>query len=238
MQTMPLNTSRNRLTGLLTGAFFVVAVLEVIAEYSRSTTAVFVIKPFLIPLLALLYWCSSPKPNKWYLAGLFFCWVSNILFIWKDFSFIVAATCFVFIYRFINISLVFKNIVRPGIFPIFVGSIPFFFMYLYLIYVANGFLQQGMLIFILQCLIITFLGGVSVGNHILNPSKTSLRLLISTLFFSLVQFMFVFREYYTTINFQPIAMALFILGQYLFYRFMLGVEIERPKPDDSWRLEQ
>ena len=231
MEATGINSSGRRFAGVITTCLVAVAIMEMIAEYYRNVSAILIFKPLLMPLLALLYWQTSARPNRLYLIGLFFCWMSNILFVWKDFNFIVAGACILFVYRIIDIYLVLRQVNRPGAFPLFVGSIPFFFMYLYLIYVANIILGKGLLIFIIQCALITFLGGVSVANHILNPSNSSLRLLVSTLFFAVVQFIFVFREQYPTINFQPFAMALFVSAQYLFYRFMLDGEAESSKLD-------
>lgn len=237
MEATGIDTSGRRFTGVITTCLVAVAIMEMIAEYYRNVSAILIFKPMLMPLLALLYWQTSTRPNRLYLIGLFFCWISNIFFIWKEFDFIVAGAFMLFVYRIIDIYLVLRQVNRPGLFPLFVGSIPFFFMYLYLIYVANALLGQGLLIFILQCVLITFLGGVSVANHILQPSNSSLRLLVSTLFFALVQFIFVFREYYTSINFQPLAMGLFVSAQYLFYRFMLDGEVE-PQKSEVWPQEE
>lgn len=208
----------------LTVLFFMISALEIITEVFKNTTAIYLVKPLIIPLLALLYWQTSANPNRLYLIGLFFCWVSNIFFVKPDFSFIVAGACFFFVYRAINLYLILNFIKRPGLFPIFIGCIPFFFMFLYLTYVAYDVIQQGIWIFILQCLIMTVMGGISVGNYMFQPNRGSLFLLVSSMLFALTQFIFVFKAHYTKINFQPLAMAFFVVGQYLFYRFILYVE--------------
>lgn len=207
--------------------FFVVSLMEIGAEISKNTTAIYVIKPLIMPILALLYWQTSVQVNRLYLLGLFFCWISNIFFVKTEFSYIVAGACFFFVYRTINLYLILNFIKRPGAFPIFIGCIPFFFMFLYLTYIAYDIIQQGLWIFILQCMIMTLMGGISVGNHILQPSRGSLLLLMSSMLFALTQFVFVFKANYTTINFQPLAMALFVVGQYLFYRFIVHVETHK-----------
>jgi hypothetical protein len=54
--------------------------------------------------------------------------------------------------------------------------------------------------------------------------------LMSTLFFAITQFIFVIRVYYINVNiFQPLAMALFVIGQYMFYKFLVLAEERRSR---------
>ena len=80
------------------------------------------------------------------------------------------------------------------------------------------------MIFIVQCVVMSFLGGIAVGNYILRSNKANTLLLMSTLLFAITQFIFAWRLYIDSNIFQPAAMALFVLAQYLFYRFLLLAE--------------
>src|SRR5690606_20061617 len=121
--------------------------------------------------------------------------------------------------------IVIKHIRLPGVFPIVVGCVPFLFIYMYLINLTYEDIGEGLVIFITQCILISFLGGLSVGNYILRSNKASTMLLLSTLFFAVTQFIFVIRLYYVDVNiFQPIAMTLFVVGQYMFYKFIILAE--------------
>ena len=216
---------RDTLIKLFTSAYFIVSAIEIIAEYFNDTMLIYLIKPFIIPSLVLLYWFSSRKKNLLYVAALLLSLAANIFFVSRNFQSILIGAIFFFFHRALIIQIVLKHIRLPGIFPMIVGCIPFLFGYLYLIIMTYSKIDEGLIIFIVQCLLISFLGGISVGNYILRSSLGNTLLLLSTLLFAVTQFVFVLKLYYSENNiFQPLAMILFVLGQYLFCRFLLLAE--------------
>ncbi|HEX9980323.1 MAG TPA: lysoplasmalogenase family protein [Flavobacterium sp.] len=210
---------------LLTAAFFGMGIVEVIAEYFSNTTLVYITKPLLIPILIVLYLKTIAKRNYLYLFALLFSWIANIFFISTAFQSIVIGAVFFLLHRLLMIVIVLKNIRFPSIFPMVVGCVPFLFIYLYLVNLTYDDLGNGLIIFIIQCVVISCLGGIAVGNYILRSDKPSSLLLISTLLFAVTQFVFVLRLYYTSEPiFQPVAMLLFVLAQFIFYRFLVTSE--------------
>lgn len=209
----------------LTVLFFVVSFVEIVAEYFESTLIVYITKPMILLILGILYWKTSPKINNIYIAALLFSWIANLFFISADFSYIFIGALLFGVHRILTIYIVIKHIKLPGIFPIVVGCVPFFFIYMYLVNLTHEDIKEGLYIFIAQCILISFLGGLSVGNYVLRSSRASTMLLMSTLFFAISQFIFVIRLYYAELNiFQPMLMALFVIGQYMFYKFLILAE--------------
>jgi len=218
----------------LTAVYFIVSLIEIIAEYFRDMYApyavytIYFIKPLILILLGVMYWVTSPKVNYIYIGALLFSWLANMFFISQDFSDIFIGALLFFIYRALSIYIVVKHIKLPGVFPIVIGCVPFLFIYMYLINLTYDAFGEGLPIFITQCVLISFLGGLSVGNYMLRSNRASTMLLMSTLFFAVTQFIFVIRLYYVNINiFQPTAMALFVIGQYMFYKFVVLSEGKR-----------
>lgn len=209
----------------LTVIFFTVSLVEIIAEYYRAVALIYTVKPMILLILAFLYWRTSQKLSWIYLCALLFGWLANLFFISQDFRDIFIGALLFFVYRALSIYIVIKHIKLPGIFPIVVGCVPFLFIYMYLVNLTYDAIGEGLVIFIIQCVLISFLGGLSVGNYILRSNRASTMLLMSTLFFAITQFIFVIRLYYVNVNiFQPLAMTLFVVGQYMFYKFMIFSE--------------
>jgi len=212
----------------LTAVYFIISLVEIIAEYFReiyspyAVYAIYIIKPMILIVLGILYWKTSPKINYFYLGALLFSWLANMFFISLDFNDIFIGALLFFIYRALSIYIVIKHIKLPGIFPIVIGCVPFLFIYMYLVNLTYDAFGEGLPIFITQCILISFLGGLSVGNYMLRSNRAGKMLLMSTLFFDVTQFIFVIRLYYVDVNiFQPTAMTLFVIGQYMFYKFLV-----------------
>lgn len=219
---------RKSLVKGLTILYFLIGGIEVVAEYFNDKQLIYATKPFIMLILILLYWNSSKKLDLIYITALIFSWIANFFFISTAYESILVGAILFFFYRSLIIYIVLKHIKLPSVFPMIVGCMPFLFIYLYLVNITYPIIGEGLVIFIVQCILISFLGGLSVGNYILRSNKANTLLLISTLLFAVTQFIFVMRMYYISVNlFQPVAMALFILAQYLFYRFVLLAEKKR-----------
>lgn len=218
----------------LTAVYFIISLIEIIAEYFRdiyepyAVYAIYAIKPWILIILAILYWKTSPNVNYVYLGALLFSWLANMFFVSHDFNNIFIGAILFFVYRALSIYIVMRHITLPGIFPIVIGCVPFLFIYMYLINLTYDAFGEGLPIFITQCVLISFLGGLAVGNYIMRSNRASTMLLMSTLFFAVTQFIFVIRLYYVNVNiFQPTAMALFVIGQYMFYKFVVLSECKK-----------
>jgi hypothetical protein len=227
----------------LTAVYFIISLMEIVAEYFRdiyppyALNAIYFIKPLILIALGILYWKTSPKINYVYVGALLFSWLANMFFISKDFDDIFVGALLFFIYRALSIYIVIRHIKLPGIFPIVIGSVPFLFIYMYLINLTYDAFGEGLPIFITQCVLISFLGGLSVGNYMLRSNRASTMLLMSTLFFAVTQFIFVIRLYYVDVYiFQPTAMTLFVIGQYMFYKFLVLSEGKKARYNDMGAL--
>ncbi|RZJ28568.1 MAG: hypothetical protein EOO48_09535, partial [Flavobacterium sp.] len=157
----------------LTVLFFAVSLVEVAAEYFRAVPLIYAVKPLILILLAFLYWKTSQKPNFAYLGALLFSWLANLFFISQNFNDIFVGALLFFFYRSLTIYIVIKHIKLPGIFPIVVGCVPFLFIYMYLVNLTYDAIGEGLVIFITQCILVSFLGGLAVGNYVMRSSRAS-----------------------------------------------------------------
>lgn len=220
-----LSTSSNKLTNGLTWLYFIIAFIEIVAEFYSDTEIIWLTKPFLLPGLIFLYCVTSKMPNPIFLVALGFNWVANICFIFEDFKIITLGASFFLVYRVLIIYLLLKLIKFPAKFPLLLGSLPFLFLYLYVANLVNDKIGDGIYLFVIQGIFLIFMGGFVLGNYMLKSNKTSLLLLISTIFFVITQFILILKYYYISFKFfQPLAMLLFVIGQYFFYKFLILTE--------------
>ncbi len=213
---------RSRIATASLLAYFVVAAVEVFFEMQGNTSAVYFVKPLLMPLLLAVYLLSARERDVWVIAMLVFAWIANIFFISPKYSSILIGAMFFFVFRALTIYLVFKYAGKPKWFPLVISCIPFLFTYLYLAWNVHDRIGDGLSIFIGQCVMITFLGGLALGNYIMVSNRPNLFLLLSTLLFAATQFIFAARVFYAQDQyFHALAMALYVPAQYLFVKFVL-----------------
>lgn len=234
-ELLPLNDnnlSKEKLVKPITLAYFFIGIIELIAEFNKDITLIMFSKPLLMPLLIALYICLSKKMNTLFIVALLFVWGANIFFIFDSFTHLLVATSFFIIHRILIIITVFKVLKFPGYFPLLIGCIPFLFVFLIVVNSTYSVLGNSLYLFIVQGLLLIVFGGYSLGNYILKSNKSNTYLLLCALLFAAAQFIVVMKIVYVSFNiFQPIAMMLFIFGQYLQCHFML---LEEKK---KWRLD-
>lgn len=208
---------------MLIALFFLVSLSEAIAEFFEYRSFIFIFKMLLMPILMLLYWTTSYVRNLYYLIALFFAFIANMLFIYnEDFDFIIFGATIFLVYRIITIYLIMKFVKIKSYFPVIIGSLPFLFIYFYLTCLTIDELGDGLFVYIIQAMFMSFLGGLSVGVYMINDNRKNYWLLISTLLFTVNQILLVIKLFYiSVITFQPISMALYCFAQYGFYKFII-----------------
>ncbi|SHI93838.1 lysoplasmalogenase family protein [Flavobacterium terrae] len=208
---------------MLIALFFLVSLSEAIAEFFEYRSFIFIFKMLLMPILMLLYWTTSSVRNLYYLIALFFAFIANMLFIYnEDFDFIIFGATTFLVYRIITIYLIMKFVKIKSYFPVIIGSLPFLFIYFYLTCLTIDELGDGLFVYIIQAMFMSFLGGLSVGVYMINDNRKNYWLLISTLLFTVNQILLVIKLFYlSVITFQPISMALYCFAQYGFYKFII-----------------
>ena len=212
---------------LIISLYFIIAFIEIVAEFFRDNQFIWLTKLLIIPLLILFYWRTSKKPNPIFLIALFFNWIANIFFISQDYHHTMIGAYLFLVYRIAIIYIVIKKVKFPGMMPIFISALPFLLAYMYFVNLTYESIGAGIFIFVVQGIFIVFLVAFAIGNYIFKPNTSSKLLLISTVFFTVSQFILVLKYYYISLNiFQPLAMFLFVLGQFILVIFLLRLEKE------------
>lgn len=221
---------KSRFVKSLVAIYFLIALVEVIAEYYKDIFYISFSKPLLMPVLIGVYYCSSKTINITFILSLVAVWIANIFFITNTMNFIILGSIFFLIYRLLIIYAVFKVVRFPGYLPLIIGSLPFLFVYLFVSNVTYHELGNKFYLFILQGIFMIFFGGFCLGSYIIKSNTSNTYLLLSTMFFTATQFILVIKIFYVNFNiFQSLAMILFVLGQYLLYRFFILEEKKKKR---------
>jgi uncharacterized membrane protein YhhN len=224
------NWRENKGASFLLLAFFMVSIIEIIAEYSENRLLIWLTKPLILPLLILYYLKLSKNVNLFFVIALAFSWLANLMFIQSSFNFIFYGVLLFLVYRILVIYIILNSAKMPNSYPLILGSIPFVFLYLIVTVYTYRTLGDNVYLFLLQGTFTIFLGGFSLGNYIMFSNKSNSLLLVSTMFMAFNQFIFLLKYYYHEVNkLQAIAMLLFVLGQFLLTKYMFYTEESKQK---------
>lgn len=220
--------SSNKIAGIILTIFFIVSFIEITAEFNEDKLLVWYTKPLILPLLIGYYIRRSNKINAYYLIALLFCWIANLFFIDNTWNYILLGVACFLIYRILVIIIVLKKVKMPDLLPLFLGSIPFVFIYASVAIFTFNIIGDSLYLFLIQGIFTIFLGGLSLVNYMLNSNKTNKILFVSALLFVINQFVFILRFYYEEANFfQAVAMVFFVWAQFLLTQYILKTEKQR-----------
>jgi YhhN family len=214
--------------------FFTISFIEVFAEYFENKILVYVFKPLIIPILIFLYFKTSKNVNNTFFVALFFSLVANIFFIFEDFTSIIIATVFIALSRVLILRLMIYYIKIKNFIPVIIGMIPFFIVYFYVTALTIDEIGENLILYLIQVVLICFLGGYAVANYMLDDNRKNYWLLVSNVLFAIIQFIMILKIYYISVSvFQPLIMFLYPLAQYSIYKFMILSENELLDNDTS-----
>lgn len=205
--------------------FIAIVLLLIIVVFFEFKTIEYVLKSISIPVLMMLYILTSKRKNISYLLALLCAAVSNILFISTDADLLNYGLIAFLIYRIITIILVIKASPKLSFFTVAVGSVFFLFPLLYFIVLTDSSLGQSFLVAVINVILISILGGLSLSNYLMEEGFKHTWLLISTFLYTIIVFLFVIQKYYLFIPiFQPIRVLVLMSAHYFFYLYLLMTE--------------
>jgi hypothetical protein len=201
--------------------FFGITSLLIIVEYFQFQEVVFYLKPLLIPSLFVLYIFKTNEICKYYLLALFFAFLSNVFLLFSEPTLLLYGIIAFLFYRLTSIIVVLKNGDRVALLPVSLATIPFLFMFSYLIDMMVSPDHRSFYATIVNDIIISIFCGIGLSNYVLNDSKQNSWLLISTLLFTFLVILFMFDKFYLSFQiFKPLSALVFSLAHYAFLKFM------------------
>ena len=224
------NKSGKYISSLFLYLFFIVSLIEIIAECTEDKFLIWITKPFILPFLITYYLSLTKKTNYYFLIAMTCSWIANLLFIENTLLWIIYASIFFLIYRILIIYIVMNKVKMPSLVPLIIGSIPFIFIYATITFSTYAVMGDDIYLFLIHGIFTIFLGGLSLGNYIMISNKSNFVLFVSTMLFALTQLLFVLIVFYQQENiFHAIAMGMFAIGQFLLTKFIFLTEENKGK---------
>ena len=217
-----VNTRRNEYVNGLIGVYFFIAIIEIFAEFLESQFFVFISKPFLVPILFIMYVVKTRKYNLIYILAIGFAWLSDVFFISHRLIFKSLGSFSFFFFLILFFYFIIKHVKFKGYLSLIIGCIPFLLGYYFFYNLAQDQLKIMFYLYLLTGVLIIFLGGFSLGSYILNPSKSNTFLALSVFLLATVQFVFVLEYYFAEIKLLHSFQILFYaIAQYLIFEFVV-----------------
>jgi hypothetical protein len=212
----------NKITKSLTLLFFIVVGVLAFGVYFNNFFIILTTRVGGIFLLCLIYLMSTFRNDKIYLLSMFFSLLSILSIFIESEKGLLIATIFFVIYRILTIHIVIKKTKKVKLFPIILGFLPFLSILIYLIFLTQSSLGLNYIPAIVNALLISFLAGIALSNYVLEDDIKNSWLLISTILFALLIFIFMIKTYYVEMQlFKPIQTICFFGGHYFFMRYII-----------------
>jgi hypothetical protein len=175
-----------------------------------------------IPILMVLYFYASRVRNYIYFVALLFYQAASVLFNLNSESSLLYGVMASVVFRFLLIVLVYNAIEEKKWIATVITSLPFLFVYLYLIDLVKDSLGDGYYPWIANGFLTALLGGLAVTNYVNSLNRKSFWLLLSAMLFVVQIGMFFINKFYLK---QQIFLQLIILfygiSHFTFYKFMI-----------------
>ena len=203
-------------------AFMLFCLIDFFGIYLDKQMMVNFAKPMLMITLFWYYYSNAKKLNKYFVLGLFFSFLGDILLLGVGAMYFVFGLLFFLIAHVFYIIIVLKiiQITKPKEFII--ASVPFLLLFLVLMNVLYAGLGSMKIPVIIYAMTISFFGIVSLILYLQAKTKISLLLLVGVLTFITSDTILALNLFYKKQSFYPLLiMMTYVLAQYLICRFVL-----------------
>lgn len=208
--------------------YFTIATVAVFANVF-SYELLFTFSRILLPILLLtLYYLKSQIKNRIFYIIISLFLITTILFITENSQLFLYGIFAFIIHRVFVIYLILKLTSKNNYLLILLATFPFLLIFFYLIYEINEGSMLNYNILIIQSILISIIGGISLSNYIKEDNRQNSWLLISTLLFIGLRFIIFIEKYYLSnevLNvFRPMETFLTVFGFFTFYKFVIAAE--------------
>ena len=203
-------------------AFMLFCLIDFFGIYLDKQMMVNFAKPMLMITLFWYYYSNAKKLNKYFVLGLFFSFLGDILLLGAGEMYFVFGLLFFLIAHVFYIIIVLKiiQITKPKEFII--ASVPFLLLFLVLMNVLYAGLGAIKIPVIIYAITISFFGIVSLILYLQAKTKISMLLLVGVLTFITSDTILALNLFYKKQSFYPLLiMMTYVLAQYLICRFVL-----------------
>ena len=183
---------------------------------------------FRIPILLVLYLITG-KNNIIYLTSLLFYQLASCLFASDNQDLFVYGSFFSIGFKFLLLLILLPLITKKNRLAITIACLPFFILYLYIIELVLHSLGDSLVIWILNALTTSIIGGIAIVHYHNNYDLKGYYLLISSILFIIQIGAFFINKFYIKSEaiYQMVILS-YGLSHFTFYKFIILKEQEKP----------
>jgi hypothetical protein len=214
--------NRSKLTVQLTIFYFVVIVAFSFLNLKSYPVLEFLLGSIRIPILIAMYFIASKTKSSLYFSALILFFFAYLFF--REGSLIAnfLGAVISLAYRFLIFIIVFQSIQNKNWIAIFLASIPFFFIYLYVLLLIEKEIKIDFYPWVLNGFLTSFIGGMATFNFLFQDNKRLYWLFISAILFVIQIGAFLINKYYLPNEILKIlTIILFGVSNFTFYKFVL-----------------
>lgn len=179
-----------------------------------------------IPILLVLYFFTGKK-NVIYIASLLLYQLASWLFSTENQDLFMIGSISSIGYKFLLLIIIIPLITKQNRTAITLACLPFFVLYLYIIELVMHSLGDSLLIWILNALITSIIGGIAIIHYNNNYDLKGYWLLISSVLFIIqIGAFFINKFYIKSEAIYQMVIFFYGLSHFTFYKFMILKERE------------
>jgi len=214
----------NVITKSLTILFAIVSVLDIVGVAFNNSLLQIIFKPLIMVSLIALYYFSVEKKNNWYMIGLVFSFLGDVLLMDKNNLFLYGIAAFL-ITQVIYIYIILKQLEKPSFFHKYLYAFLFANYVVYLLSLLKPNLGDLFYPVLLYGIAISVFGWVATLNYVTKRTIPALFLMIGAVTFIASDSMIALHKFHEPKLVYPVAiMITYVLAQYLIFKYMVAVE--------------
>lgn len=202
--------------------FFIAAVADIYGIISANETVKTIAKPMLLTLLAVVYLVSVKKPIFWYVLGMFFCFVGDVLLMFNGANFFMYGLSAFLLGHIVYIKITSSFLPSDLTVKMISSAFPFVVFFTILMYLIYPNLGEMLIPVAFYGVTISTFGSVALLNYRSEKSTENLWLFIGALLFILSDSLIALNKFYEPNEIYGVSiMITYILAQFLICKAMI-----------------
>lgn len=207
---------------LVTALFFIAAIADIWGIITENEMMQTIAKPMLLTLLALVYLVSVKKPLLWYVLGMFFSFVGDVLLMFNGANFFISGLLAFLLAHVVYIKVTSSFLPKDLTVKMISSALPFVVFFAILMYLVYPNLGEMLIPVAVYGIVISTFGAVTLLNHRSEKSTENLWLFIGAAIFILSDSLIALNKFYEPNEIYGVAiMITYILAQFLICKAMI-----------------
>lgn len=213
---------KNKTVSQLTILYILVVVAFSFLNLKSFPVLEFFLGSIRIPILILMYFIASKIKSTLYFSALILFFFAYLFFRENTPFFNCIGAIISLAYRILIFIIVYKSIENKNWLAIVLASIPYFFIYLYVLLLVEKDVKIDFYPWVINGFLTSFIGGMATFNFLFQDKKRLYWLFISAILFVIQIGVFLINKYYFPDEIlRMLTIILFGISNFTFYKFVL-----------------